>query len=71
VHDVLPVDQALRQETIRQHVLVSAERLEAQLGANPSAQTRLPNRRLTGTRFVAHQAQEAGSGAAGSTRSNG
>ncbi|MEJ8827095.1 hypothetical protein WKW80_34750 [Variovorax humicola] len=32
LHDVLPVDQALRQETIRRHVLATAERLEAQLG---------------------------------------
>jgi hypothetical protein len=32
LHDVLPVDQGLRPETIRRHVLETAERLEAQLG---------------------------------------
>ena len=32
LHDVLPVDQGLRPETIRRHVLDTAERLDAQLG---------------------------------------
>jgi hypothetical protein len=32
LHDVLPVDQGLRPETIRRHVLETAERLEAKLG---------------------------------------
>ena len=32
LHDVLPVDQGLRPETIRRHVMNTAERLEAQLG---------------------------------------
>jgi hypothetical protein len=32
LHDVLPVYQGLRPETIRRHVLETAERLEAKLG---------------------------------------
>lgn len=32
LQEVLPVEQGLHQETIRQHVLATAERLEAQLG---------------------------------------
>jgi hypothetical protein len=32
LHDVLPVDGGVRQETIRQHVSATAERLEAELG---------------------------------------
>jgi hypothetical protein len=32
LHEVLPVDEGLCRETIRQHVLATAERLEAQLG---------------------------------------
>jgi hypothetical protein len=32
LHDVLPVDQGLRPETIRRHVLETAEQLEAKLG---------------------------------------
>jgi hypothetical protein len=32
LHEVLPVDHGLRPETIRRHVLETAERLEAKLG---------------------------------------